>query len=377
MSKIISYLPILCSISFSSFAAQSLPSNSTEVTLPALNGGFVLGVQGYYLKPVISNGFNNPILNSQSVSSFDWGWGANIGYVFPQTSNDINLSYFHYSSDDNQSISGSDLTPSAFPITLSGGISPFDILASAFLVTGAHSREEHDLNQVDLAAGQTINVGCGLIFHPIIGLRYADVEHKLNSNYQVIGALEVELPLPGQFNIFFPVSFATQEKSSYQGIGPMVGTDASYYLGNGFGLIGHFTSALLIGDIDSKLNAAISWTSFSTPLIGENIFINGLNFNNSFNNSTRRIVPNVDAKLGLDYTYLFNNDNDTALTLEIGYMASEYFNAIDGIKSSGNAAVNITPIDPAPTSTLSITSVNHRTADFAIHGPYANLTLHF
>ena len=69
---------------------------------------------------------------------------------------------------------------------------------------------------------------------------------KINSNYFFAAAD------PKITNMASSISQATSfaEESDFQGIGPLIGVDASYYVGMGFGIVGHFDSALLVGNID-------------------------------------------------------------------------------------------------------------------------------
>ncbi|QLH43958.1 MAG: hypothetical protein HWD59_01320 [Coxiellaceae bacterium] len=130
-------------------------------------------------------------------------------------------------------------------------------------------------------------------------------------------------------------------------MGPLAGIDGSYYLIRGIGVVGHIDSALLIGSVNSSLNTtAISDAGTAT-----------VNVSNGYNT---RIVPVIDAKLGLNYTYLFTNESNSDLTLEMGYQASQYFNALDHL-----------------TGVLTeFSAVGQNSVDFMLNGPYLSLTYH-
>lgn len=330
------------------FAALPATTDPTLISVPQLPGGLTIGGSAFYLQPSISNGdldyatFNggsSPNLASAMKSidpGYDWGWGVNLGYIFPNTGNDINLNYLHFDSDD----SGSALTGNFFAGQF---VEPINvIIESAPLTNAASPTSNYDLDQVDLTVGQYIDVGCRLIMHPNAGLRWADLQRKLNSYYFT------PLTLVGN------PTLGLAEKSDFQGIGPLAGLDASYYLGMGFGAVAHFDSALLIGDMDSQTNMATTNT-FSFPPVNVFTFKSGQQY---------RMVPVIDAKLGADYTYVFNNTSQSDLTLEGGWMVSKYFNAVDRLQE-----LFLPVIPPA-------NIMGHKTSNFALQGPYVNLTLH-
>lgn len=345
-------------LSASVFAAIPATTDPTLVSIPQLPGGFVIGGTAYYLQPSFSHGdldyasvnagTTSPFASSISAidPGYDWTWGINVGYIFPNTGNDINLSYFTFDSDDDHAFLVNPNLAFANIINVSnpGG----DLVYSAIA-----SKADYDLDQIDLTAGQFIDVGCRLILHPNVGLRWADLQRKIETGYAFNTTTESPGKMPGQELL----SYATgvKEKSDFSGIGPLAGIDGSYYLGYGFGIIGHFDSALLVGNIDSSLDTA------TFTITGGTAFPVADAFNAD---SIARIVPVLDAKLGADYTYVFNNSADSDLTLEVGYQASKYFDAVDRFYVATSASSGI------------ISSSFRRTANFGLAGPYASLTLH-
>jgi hypothetical protein len=264
----------------------------------------------------------------------------------------------HLDTSDTATLAGGNAIPVTFPVVFTSLI-PGGITTTT---NSATAKAEFNLDQVDLMVGQYIDVGSRLRLHPMAGLRFASVERKLNDSYadKIIGASGT--------GFSFPVSIVTEEKSDFEGIGPLVGIDSSYYVGGGFGLVGHFSSSLLVGNIDSQLNATINTPGFPTLPVG----LPPITVNSVFKaGSTQRIVPNYDAKLGVDYTYSF--DNRSNLTLEVGYQVSHYYKAIDLLKTTNNIvnwpAQSVVVFAPG-------VLVQRSTADFRLDGVYANLTLH-
>lgn len=335
------------SASVGAFAALPATTDPALINIPQLPGGFFLGASGYYLQPSdMHNDLAYAVVNTGTSPSFnlhqkkidpgyDWGWGVNVGYIFPNTGNDVNLSYFQLQTDDSDSVTGTQLNI----------INPQ--MSSALQIfgewTSARAKAEYDIDQVDLTAGQFINIGCRLIVHPFTGLRWAQLDREIDGTYNGVSTSE---PLNETVN--------TKEESDYWGVGPIVGVDASYYIVYGFGAVGHFDSAVLVGNSDYKINTTTFITPSATPLFAHNEFKT---------DDTTRVIPVVDAKLGLDYTYIFFNTANSDLTLEVGWQFTHYFNAVDRGYASDVGG---------PGEGIAIRD----TIDVGLNGPYASLVLH-
>jgi hypothetical protein len=370
------------------FAALPGVTDSTVVNIPELDGGFVIGLMGDYLQPSPSHGdldyaslntgtgtdpadannFSSPFASSiKSVDpEYSWGWGANIGYIFPQTANDINISYSHLNASNTNNVATS------FPANFSL-ITP---IVQGFVLTPladfVSAKAEYSLNQVDLTLGQLINVGCRLRLHPNVGLRWTSIDRDLYlANAGGISLPHILAPKPQLLASSNWYSESSHDASDFDGIGPLAGLDASYYIGMGFGAVVHADSALLMGSIQNKLTAIYSETttyiSFADPALQTFLW-------NS--NSDNRLVPVFDEKLGLDYTYLFNNAANSDLTLEVGWQASQYFDAIDKVNANGfffEPFLNSEGVVPLNGGSQIL---GRDTSRVGLSGPYATLTLH-
>lgn len=324
---------------------------------------------------------------------YSWDFKANIGYVFPCSGRDITLTYTHYNQDDIDHIHNpgqllNTLTnnwntlvaltavdiPSITVSAIIGGL-PFTGTIPATIISipiinpdVANARADFKADVLDLDFAQSINLGRNFRLRWFGGLRYANLEHKFNATYLADIASSTEINesvlLSGTTLITVDIDFdmvsnirdIVNQKSDFKGIGPRFGVESNYHLGGGFGFVGGISVALLVGEINSSLfthidsatTAAISSISSSlippdtlTLLIDGTVIDVGTSFASSFTDTASfkhpdetRIVPNIDAKLGLDYSYQFCNRNRSKLTIEAGWMVSHYFNSIDRLSAT-------------------------------------------
>lgn len=343
-----------------SFAALPGSTDPALINIPQLTGGYILGGNVIFLNHSPSNGDLDFLSVNTNIKDdlfstlrdvnlgYDWGFGAKIGYVFANTGNDINLSYLYLDSNSSNLVT----LPNNGTLTEINDFTP--VTSNGVLITDENATGEHRITQVDLTGGQYINVGCRLILHALAGWRYADVQRF----YTLTQGAAAILTTPNTVFDIVNISLIEQD-SDFRGTGPLMGMDASYYLGKGFGVTSHGDVAMLIGGVGPTTNVgSLNFITNESTGDVEGAF-NGFVFKE---NSVMHIVPVTDLKLGLDYTYTINNFNDSILTIEMGYQASEYFNVFDRL--STNSDIVFTQI------------LKKSTSDLGFDGPYLTLTYH-
>ena len=296
-------------------------SNDINVTAPDQAGMWSFGANAVLLQPVgndvtYNNTNTDNATNYQSVDqSYHWWFGADVTYAFPGNGRDVTLAY--------EGLHGSDSDSSVGSYTGGTALVPVD------LPLGAEGKTDTSYDAGDLVFGQKLDVGQRIRLHPFMGVRYAHIDVKNTADYTYFDADNKATGLT-----------SGEQQGTFSGIGPRFGSDAQLNLGQGFSVRGRLGFSALIGSSDPTLE--YTTTDYAT---------NAAATYSVNHDSTTRVVPEMDGRLGLNYTYDFNSN--MALGLEAGWQAVNYFNAVAQTSIDGN--------------------VDH--SDFALQGPYARLQL--
>ncbi len=291
----------------------------STVLVPSQHGGFKVGIDALYLRPTnsdlnyatsisfptnFSQGFER---NATVDPSYDWGFYAEVGYLFPCTGNDLTLAYTYLRSDETDSVigvSGSNGSTSISVLPLSSLFSN-QLFGTPF--GSAAGKAKFDLNVVDLEGGQRFTTGA-YDMRMFAGLRYANINHQLQTAGTSFSGQDIEFVAAQEF------------KTQFRGFGPRIGVDGRYCLSSGFGIDANLSTALLVGQVDSCYDAVTTVTAIDDPTT---------TYFKAKNGSENRVVPVLEGKLGVDYTYIMDCRCKSALTFEVGYQVTNYFNADD------------------------------------------------
>ncbi|KTD04479.1 outer membrane protein [Legionella geestiana] len=246
-----------------------------SVTVPCAASGWDVGIQALYLKPMHTIA-ENPItvVDSDPSLGMDWGFRLEGSYHF-NTGNDITMTWIHYDQDSTLTGQGLDF---ALPFA------PID------------SKVNNRIEQVNLVMGQHVDMGARKDARFYAGMQYAKLVLDTNTFY-------------GVFPIAGPVAFNGLHTSYFQGVGPVVGVDYAYDVMGGLSLTANTAATVLYGNSRSSAS----------------VVLNEALITQSFYAQKKAIVPELEAKLGLNYAHAMAYGT---LNLEGGYMAMNYFNPL-------------------------------------------------
>lgn len=332
-------LGLTSSVFAGSYKDQVMAPVGVNLVAPDSEGVWSVGLEALYMQPTNADfqyaqttqvavgpaPQNNIDYKNKSVSSdFNWGGTIDIAYLFPGNSRDIKIAYTYLHMDNNK---GHDSV-----IGDQNGviINPFGITFPNDTNTiTAKGRSDYDYDSADLLFGQWFRIGSVVDIHPFAGLRWAEIDLDDKGTYFT--------NITGRYSV-------GKIKSDFQGIGPRFGTDAVLHVGSSVSFVGQVGASLVIGDIDGKITDQIFE---SDTLDGTEVFKY---------EDHMHVIPELDARLGINYTYNFNPG--AALGLELGYQVVNYFDV--AYKDNVDA---ITP-----------NTINH-SEDFGYHGPYLRMQL--
>ncbi|MCF7851844.1 MAG: MOMP family protein [Simkaniaceae bacterium] len=237
-----------------------------------------------------------PIYGSMQDIDYKWGWGLNImaGYNMPHDGMDVRLNYHYYDQSSNGKVAAG-LNGVIVPLRAASTI--VDGTEGSFdQCTSASSDYSLNMNLLDLQLGRDFFVSKMLTLRPFFGLSSQWISQKQNTQYSGGSQLDVN-------------SVYVNDTSKFWGMGPEVGVNTQWYLGEGFSIFGDVNGSLLYGRFD--VNHRENYSQNVNHVI-------------SINGDVHRVVPTAQGIIGLSYdTYVDNSTHHFGI--RIGYNVEYFF----------------------------------------------------
>ncbi len=281
-----------------------------DVSVPCERAGWEFGVQALYLRPSYSSAmswvgvntnFGTPFVTTRIENTPEWAWGFKLeGAYHFSTGTDLNLNWYHL----NDKTTGITSRETALSSTLGDHLTTI----------------KPSWDAVNLELGQGVDFGAIKNIRVHGGLQVANI--RTNIGISGPGRTFDQPPIPFIYN--------GEANAKFTGLGPRLGIDMSYGMFRGFNLYGKGAVAVLAG------RSELTQTYHNSTGVTVREITN-----------SKVIVPELEAKLGLNYTYLLTHGN---VTLDAGYLWVNYFNALFSARFAR-------PVDN----------------DFSVNGPYVGL----
>jgi hypothetical protein len=301
-----------------------------------------------------------PIQNPQwAVQTLDPAYqpGFSVGarYVFPCSGKDIAANWEHLRTHDSAFVAVDDLaTQWISPFSQTGpSTSESANEVGIFHLKSAAGQVDFDYDRADFDVGQTVNIGASTQFRLFAGLSCVWLKQQLISTFYNDPNIDPVPPVIAPANP--DLQYITlNNTSTYTGLGPRVGLTTEYNLYRRWTFVGQLSGAVLAGSMQP---AQYSFAG---------VYEDRVDSEQITSRSVSQVVYAADAKLGLGYTWLFNNGS--VLNFESGFKAAIFVNPFSTYETS----TNVLPLD---IGSLSTNSMRHTPSNFTLNGFYANCSL--
>lgn len=331
--------------------AYANTDNINPTTIP----GFTLNLTGFYLQPGANNLVYAVHTEPLPAPTPDWAqrsvdpdyhptFDIGLQYTFADSVDQINLDWLYLNTSDSDAASTGG-TASIEPPYYFGPL-------GQVLGNTANSTAQFDVNNINLTLSHLFNVGDHFQFKPFAGLGVADLEEDITSNYTG------EKTPAANTDPNAPYSITSYNTSQFIGAGPRLGLNTTYLFTNYFGLVAEVAGSVLAGSVqtDTNFNSSLN---HATP-----------NYTTLADQTQTRIVPEVDAKLGLTYTIPFRT-NKSSLNIQTGYMVTAYINGITQVVPTA-----LVP-DAFSNGTVAVETEGQNESDLDLNGPYLQIAYTF
>ena len=297
--------------------------------------------------PSIANPGFDPNWQERSVNTdFNAGFYLNFRHVFPNSGNDINLYWAHLRTGDSSAVPEDRGTPPDFQMAGPN----WNIGPNANFTKSFRGKVNFSYDVLNAEVGKSIELNPNLSTRLFTGVSGLWLNQINQANFY---GQDIELG---------PFSFIQQTTSKYSAAGVRLGIDGEYKGKYNINPVGLLAGNIFIGSQQPSTKGTFTGglTTYANNLPTHNQYIS--------HRSYIQVVPAIDAKLGLKYSKVFTNDRK--FTIEGGYMAAVYINAIQNYVISTTVPLS----HSFNTGSFYLQSLIKTIDSFAIDGPYVSFS---
>ncbi|MCB1116393.1 MAG: MOMP family protein [Chlamydiia bacterium] len=281
--------------------------------------------------------------------SWDLGLKVGLGYKTPHDQWDVFARYTWFDSHSSNSMH-KDYPSTIIPlkVNFSNSLNLFfnsQALDIQFYANHAKSTVDISYNNIDLELARSYFISKNFSVRPHI-----DIKGALLDISQKISYLQDRNPdfsgLILEFDAVVPEA-KVDLSSQMAGLGPRMGLDTKYHLGNGFNIFADVAGSILYSRFKTSQKDRIPNTKFGGLLPDSILDIFNEVFDlilsapsRSLKHKFHRFIPFAQMSLGLEWNTYFNK-NKNHLGLKLGYEVQYYWRA-NQLENTGNALSNTT-----------------------------------
>jgi hypothetical protein len=272
---------------------------------------------------------------------YHWGFEIAVGAFIPVRNTRLDVIWTRFTSEDSDSkkVSSHDVAGPYFVIGPD---------ASAYSRAKGRVRFNYDAFCIDYGVCFCLGEAIGANFFAGVGL--AGIDQKLTTAFA---------------NSDGSIARKIKNPSSFFGAGPQVGMDLSYGICKGMQLTSRGVVSLLVGP--AKNHTSYSSISPALAMLGVTL----PNKQSTHVKERTLVVPAFEGKLGLAYNFCVYG---LQASLEAGYEARLYISAIQSVDIGSEV---VTPPVAPDTGGVYARTFQRNISNFALAGPYLNLTVSF
>ena len=235
-------------------------------------------------------------VESFNESGSNWGWAVELGYLFPNHVNDIQLTY-----SGTRNSAAKDVNNDDSRVLLPNPLGP---KYTWFEAETASVAADFNYDVVDVTVGNYFDINECFAIRVGYGLSYVNINQSADATY---------------FDIYIDdVSddYSSHQKSQFEGLGPKLTLDTQWVMGEGFYLVNGLGFSAIYGNANAEYSGVVP----------DNRDENSKSQDYDFSYVEKRMVFGFDSKVGVRFQHMIVPGYDFAI--EGGYRGTTYLNAM-------------------------------------------------